>query len=158
MLGVADQDDGGAVFIDLNHLADDARVVGDAQLVAFDAEGGSADEPVRPDGYLRPDWSGGGWSASPARLVRWAELAAMVARQQQDLIAAMPDHPRLAATARIESAAELLVSEKINSVKSCGGCGWLFLDTTKSGRRRWCDMRICGNRAKSRRHYARGRV
>jgi predicted RNA-binding Zn ribbon-like protein len=55
------------------------------------------------------------------------------------------------------SAAELLVSEKLGRVKSCEGCGWLFLDTTKSGRRHWCDMRICGNRAKARRHYARSR-
>jgi predicted RNA-binding Zn ribbon-like protein len=58
----------------------------------------------------------------------------------------------------LHSAAELLISEKLDRVKNCGGCGWLFLDTTKAGRRRWCDMRICGNREKSRRHYARTRV
>jgi len=57
----------------------------------------------------------------------------------------------------LHSAAELLISEKLYRVKGCEGCGWLFLDTTKSGRRRWCDMRICGNRAKSKRHYARRR-
>jgi predicted RNA-binding Zn ribbon-like protein len=58
----------------------------------------------------------------------------------------------------LHSAAELLISEKLHRVKNCAGCGWLFLDTTKAGRRRWCDMRICGNREKSRRHYARTRV
>ena len=78
---------------------------------SLDDDGGSADEPVRPDGHLRPDWAGGGWSASPERLVRWAELAAEVARRQQARIAAMADHPRLAATARVESAAELLCAE-----------------------------------------------
>jgi DNA polymerase-1 len=78
---------------------------------SMDDGGGSADGPVRPDGYLRPDWSSGGWSASPDRLVRWAELAAEVARWQHDVIAAMPDNPRLAATARVESAAELLCAE-----------------------------------------------
>jgi predicted RNA-binding Zn ribbon-like protein len=57
----------------------------------------------------------------------------------------------------LHSAAELLISKKLYRVKDCEGCGWLFLDTTKSGRRRWCDMRICGNRAKSKRHYARTR-
>ena len=36
-----------------------------------------------------------------------------------------------------------------------GGCGWLFLDTSRSGNRRWCDMRTCGNRAKARAHYSR---
>jgi predicted RNA-binding Zn ribbon-like protein len=55
----------------------------------------------------------------------------------------------------LHSAAELLISDKLHRVKSCQRCGWLFLDTTKSGRRLWCDMRVCGNREKSKRHYAR---
>jgi len=29
-------------------------------------------------------------------------------------------------------------------------CGWLFFDATKNSRRRWCEMRVCGNRAKVR--------
>ena len=58
----------------------------------------------------------------------------------------------------LHSAAELLISEKLNRIRDCDGCGWLFLDTTKGGRRRWCDMRLCGNRAKSKRHYARGKA
>ncbi len=58
----------------------------------------------------------------------------------------------------LHSAAELLISEKQNRIRDCDGCGWLFLDVTKGGRRRWCDMRLCGNRAKSRRHYARGKA
>jgi predicted RNA-binding Zn ribbon-like protein len=36
-------------------------------------------------------------------------------------------------------------------------CGWLFIDTSKGGRRVWCDMATCGNVAKSQRHYARRR-
>ena len=55
----------------------------------------------------------------------------------------------------VQSAGDLLTSERLERVKRCDGCGWLFLDTTRSGRRRWCDMRLCGNRAKARRHYAR---
>lgn len=58
----------------------------------------------------------------------------------------------------LHSAAELLISDKQNRIRDCEGCGWLFLDTTKGGRRRWCDMRLCGNRAKARRHYARGKA
>lgn len=58
----------------------------------------------------------------------------------------------------LQSVAELLIAERLGRVKSCSGCNWLFLDTTKAGRRRWCDMRICGNRAKARRHYARGKA
>lgn len=36
-------------------------------------------------------------------------------------------------------------------------CGWLFIDTSKAGRRVWCDMATCGNAAKSKRHYERRR-
>ncbi|MEO7208325.1 MAG: CGNR zinc finger domain-containing protein [Steroidobacteraceae bacterium] len=31
-------------------------------------------------------------------------------------------------------------------------CGWLFLDLSKNGSRRWCDMKGCGNREKLRRY------
>ncbi|WP_198925374.1 CGNR zinc finger domain-containing protein [Dictyobacter vulcani] len=37
------------------------------------------------------------------------------------------------------------------------GCGWLFLDTSKNGRRQWCSMQGCGSRAKRRRQYGRQR-
>lgn len=42
-------------------------------------------------------------------------------------------------------------------IAACPGhdCGWLFLD--RSGRRRWCQMAVCGNRAKQAAHLARGR-
>ena len=52
------------------------------------------------------------------------------------------------------SAAELMVSPSLARVRECdgGNCGWLFLDTSKAGRRRWCSMHICGNRAKAQRH------
>ncbi len=34
-------------------------------------------------------------------------------------------------------------------------CRWVFYDTSRTGRRRWCDMSTCGNRAKAARHRAR---
>jgi predicted RNA-binding Zn ribbon-like protein len=37
------------------------------------------------------------------------------------------------------------------------GCRWVFEDTSRSGRRRWCDMTTCGNRAKVRRFRSRHR-
>ncbi len=57
------------------------------------------------------------------------------------------------------SAATLLTSDELNRTRVCGGdeCTWLFLDTSKNRSRRWCDMKECGNRAKSRRHYERKR-
>ena len=44
-------------------------------------------------------------------------------------------------------------------LRICDGsnCSWLFIDSSKAGRRRWCDMAVCGNAAKSRRFYARSR-
>ncbi|MFD0480100.1 CGNR zinc finger domain-containing protein [Nonomuraea thailandensis] len=36
----------------------------------------------------------------------------------------------------------------------CPSCGWLFLDTTRNGSRRWCSMAMCGSQVKSRRYYA----
>lgn len=55
------------------------------------------------------------------------------------------------------AAADLLTSPRLALVRQCGGedCTWLFVDTSKNHRRRWCDMRDCGNRAKARRHYER---
>lgn len=57
------------------------------------------------------------------------------------------------------AAAELLTSEELSRARECGGdeCTWLFVDVSKNGSRRWCDMKFCGNRAKSRRHYERKR-
>jgi hypothetical protein len=34
-------------------------------------------------------------------------------------------------------------------------CRWLFVDRSRNGSRRWCDMSICGNRAKLRRYRRR---
>ena len=55
------------------------------------------------------------------------------------------------------SANELLLGDGLANLKQCQSCGWLFLDTSKAGRRRWCDMKTCGNRAKARRHRQKSR-
>jgi predicted RNA-binding Zn ribbon-like protein len=36
-------------------------------------------------------------------------------------------------------------------------CRWIFFDESRTGRRRWCDMATCGNRAKARRHRERAK-
>jgi predicted RNA-binding Zn ribbon-like protein len=36
-------------------------------------------------------------------------------------------------------------------------CRWIFYDESRAGRRRWCDMATCGNRAKARRHRERAK-
>lgn len=37
-------------------------------------------------------------------------------------------------------------------IRTCDRCGWLFLDSSRGGRRRWCSMSTCGNREKASRH------
>jgi len=70
------------------------------------------------------------------------------------------DAPLASALGPIALAAVALVTQRDPTrVKECGGvaCGWLFYDETKNNRRRWCEMEVCGNRAKQRRRAARGR-
>lgn len=56
-----------------------------------------------------------------------------------------------------QAAAELVLSSSLQRVRACDAdtCRWLFLDTSKNGSRRWCNMRVCGNRMKARRFQAR---
>lgn len=57
------------------------------------------------------------------------------------------------------AAVELLGQADPRRIRICRGedCGWLFLDISKAGRRRWCEMGVCGNRAKAKRFAARRR-
>lgn len=80
------------------------------------------------------------------------------------------DHARLAATpvgdpfaqARATVAASLarfLAEEDPRRLRRCASdtCRWLFVDRSPGRRRRWCDMKVCGNRTKVRRHRERAR-
>jgi predicted RNA-binding Zn ribbon-like protein len=55
----------------------------------------------------------------------------------------------------IHSAVQLLTGPHVSRIRRCAAenCDWMFLDTSKRGNRRWCDMSVCGNRAKARRYY-----
>jgi predicted RNA-binding Zn ribbon-like protein len=55
------------------------------------------------------------------------------------------------------SVSEILLSPDMERVRTCGvdTCRWLFLDTSKNHTRRWCNMKVCGNRMKARRFQAR---
>ena len=59
----------------------------------------------------------------------------------------------------VDAAVSLFLSPERNCIRECGEptCRWLFLDLSKNHSRRWCDMRICGNRTKVRRFRARQR-
>jgi len=74
-------------------------------------EGGDPENPIRPDGHLRPEWVAGGWCASPERLARWAVLTLDVVELQRTLLAQRPMPDRATSTAHSESAAEFLCAE-----------------------------------------------
>jgi predicted RNA-binding Zn ribbon-like protein len=59
----------------------------------------------------------------------------------------------------IRSAADLLTSGDLPRVRRCASptCAWLFLDRSRNGTRRWCDMTVCGNREKARRFHRRAK-
>jgi len=48
------------------------------------------------------------------------------------------------------AALDLLRGDELGRLKQCPpeDCRWLFIDRTKNGSRRWCEMATCGNRAK----------
>lgn len=57
------------------------------------------------------------------------------------------------------SAVEVLTARDLSRLKACPGvaCGWVFLDDTKNGNRVWCEMEVCGTRAKLRNRAERRR-
>jgi predicted RNA-binding Zn ribbon-like protein len=61
-----------------------------------------------------------------------------------------------------DAAVELLRGLNVTRLRRCpldgGGCGWLFLDVSRNGSRRWCRMADCGTEVKSRRLTERRRA
>jgi len=57
----------------------------------------------------------------------------------------------------VRAAGNLLISGEVELVRTCSSptCQWFFLDTSKNHHRRWCSMKLCGNRAKVRKFYTR---
>ncbi|QMU29097.1 CGNR zinc finger domain-containing protein [Adhaeribacter radiodurans] len=53
------------------------------------------------------------------------------------------------------SAYQTLTQTDRKKIKECAECGWLFLDTTKNGKRQWCNPGYCGSTSKARRYYHR---
>jgi predicted RNA-binding Zn ribbon-like protein len=55
------------------------------------------------------------------------------------------------------SALGLLEAGRLQRIKICPNCHWLYLDESRNRSRRWCDMKVCGNRQKAKRHYHRSK-
>jgi len=124
---------------------------------ALDAEGLARTVALREAIYRLARARTGSKAAEPAEQADQAELnraaepapvsiqllhPAQVARRG-DLTAALSTLAR--------AAIELLGGPAAEQLKACRGdlCTRLFLDSSRRGDRRWCDMRECGNRAKA---------
>ena len=87
------------------------------------------------------------------RMRRWygAAVAAGELREADGrLVLDWPDdHLERPGSPLAEAAWNLLTDTALDRVKMCpaAGCGWLFLDRSKGGTRRWCSMDGCGVRA-----------
>ena len=96
------------------------------------------------------------------RFLREARPSGQVAWRKPDFVHSGPDlteTPSGPLWPVIDAAANLLISSDRHLIRECSdkSCRWLFLDQSKNHSRRWCDMRICGNRAKAQRFHARQR-
>lgn len=83
--------------------------------------------------FMRPEWSDG--------QLRWV---------------GPPPTNLLAITARIAwRAGEFFGSADVDRLRCCANpkCGWFFIDHSRNNSRRWCMMRECGDRTKSKRYY-----
>ncbi len=109
--------DAGRVWAQLNGLDHHTMpAMGQLNLLGGEGDdGGDNSDPVRPDGYLRPEWLTGGWADTAQGAAQWAGVAWRVAEMQQALLdtlmAAGQVQGDASATARSESAAELLCAE-----------------------------------------------
>jgi DNA polymerase I len=74
-------------------------------------DGIDPEDPVRPDGHLRPEWVADSWQSGRTRTGQWAALALRACLLQQDKLRALPAPNSVATTARSESVAELLCVE-----------------------------------------------
>ncbi|MGC4757241.1 CGNR zinc finger domain-containing protein [Micromonospora trifolii] len=118
-----------------------------------DADGGTAGDPIAAGAALvalHQRWSG---AAARARFV----LDSSQVRLVYGTVPAMLVPDRIA-----EAALDVLLTVDLTRVRRCpvleGGCGWLFLDQTRNGSRRWCRMADCGNAVKARRLTERRRA
>jgi predicted RNA-binding Zn ribbon-like protein len=66
-----------------------------------------------------------------------------------------PSRPMRFEVALAVSALSLLAGDAWRRIRICANCGWLFIDKSRNASRLWCDMSVCGNRQKARRHYER---
>ena len=126
-------------------LLADARALRDAVHRTFSAVASGKDPAAADLAVIAEQYAAG---VAAARLTGGGSASYTMVWPRQ------PGH-RQVLWAVADSAVELLRHGPLDRVGECPSCTWLFLDTSRNGRRRWCSMATCGNQSKSARHYAR---
>lgn len=85
-----------------------------------------------------------------ALLNRWASAAAPAPRLERDGVSWKSEGVPSLLAAIARTAVELLGGELGDRIRQCAAepCATLFVDTSRSGHRKWCSMATCGNKAK----------
>ncbi len=125
------------------HFLSDVRALREASFEVFDAVARGGDTPSEPLALLFSTAAGG----AEHQLVSWSGT-------RPRLAAAHWHDPALVASFLAALAVEAFFTLPRPRVHACPRCGWLFADTSRGGKRRWCNMRVCGNREKMSRHRA----
>jgi predicted RNA-binding Zn ribbon-like protein len=104
----------------------------------------------------------GGASASDLHVVNeWARQPTPSPQLDRKLRvrSAGPDPCRAALAQLARAAVELVAGPELARIRNCanGSCSLMFIDRSRPGRRRWCSMERCGNRAKTARYRQRRR-
>jgi predicted RNA-binding Zn ribbon-like protein len=99
-------------------------------------------------------WNVSGDRAGPAPVPAGDDAPTNLTWQWNPNVESDPNLPLWLLT---QSVSDILLSSDAARVRTCAvdTCRWLFLDTSKNHTRRWCNMKVCGNRMKARRFQAR---
>ncbi|MGK9233142.1 CGNR zinc finger domain-containing protein [Inquilinus limosus] len=122
----------------------EVREIREASYEVFDAIASDAETPSRPLGLLFSR-AARGLAAQPAGGWTGTRL---------DLASGQWRDPALVTAFLAHLSIEAFFTLPRPRLHACPRCGWLFIDTSRGGKRRWCNMRICGNREKISRHRA----
>lgn len=132
------------------HAASEIREATSAVLASRVPQATTDQSPVLGDPAATLETLSLRWAAASARSELVMDDGPGVARLQVGTNPASMIPDRLA-----RLAVELVCTVELGRLKACpleaGGCGWLFLDLSRNGSRRWCSMADCGTVAKSRR-------
>jgi predicted RNA-binding Zn ribbon-like protein len=150
-----------------------------ADLVTFAARVGLADGHTRADpaalaaarslrdaldAVLRARLAGRPLDAGSRQVLEAAARAARatggLASDGEALVWQWPDSDAHAPVHRLTQAALALLADPValRRTRTCAGCCWVYLDTSRAGTRRWCSMADCGTEAKKRRYVQRRRA